>query len=167
MAGAGYRELRSPEVVLGLLRFVDAVVDDIVAFVRDNRVDEIIIALPWTNKPRLVVCIDKPKTVPMTVRQCSDTLGFHFYNRSVSHIGGVPMFNLWEPPLSGWSVVVKAAEDRILATLILLLALPTRSDCVQLPRSLTLASRRIAAYAAMALTHRAAPASRSILMISG
>lgn len=35
------------------------------------------------------------------------------------------MFNLWEPPLSSWSVVVKAAEDRILATLILLLALPT------------------------------------------
>ena len=26
MAGAGYRELRSPEVVLGLLRFMDAVV---------------------------------------------------------------------------------------------------------------------------------------------
>jgi Undecaprenyl-phosphate glucose phosphotransferase len=101
------------------------VVDGIVAFVRDNRVDEIIIAMPWTNKPRLVECMDKLKTVPMTVRLCPDTLGFHLYNRSVSHIGGVPMFNLWEPPLSGWSVVVKAAEDRILAILILLLALPT------------------------------------------
>ena len=100
-------------------------VDDIMSFVRDNRVDEIIIALPWTNKPRLVECMDKLKTVPMSVRLCPDTVGFHLYNRGVSHIGGVPLFNLWEPPLSGWSVVIKAAEDRILATVILILALPT------------------------------------------
>ena len=100
-------------------------VDDIPEFVRKSRVDEIIIALPWTNKPRLIECMDKLKSVPMTVRMCPDTIGFHLYNRGVSHIGGVPMFNVWEPPLSGWSVVVKAAEDRILAVVILLLALPT------------------------------------------
>ena len=117
------RRTRVPTSIAGYR--ILGVVDDIVPFVRDNRVDEIIIAVPWTNKPRLIECMAKLKTVPMTVRLCPDTLGFHLYNRGVSHLGGVPMFNLWEPPLSGWSVVVKAAEDRILAILILLLATPT------------------------------------------
>ena len=117
------RRTRVPSEVEG--HAVIGVIDDIPEFIRANRVDEIIIALPWTNKPRLIECMDKLKSVPMAVRLCPDTMGFHLYNRSVSHLGGVPLFNVWEPPLSGWSVLVKAAEDRILAVLIVLLVLPT------------------------------------------
>ncbi|MCH7930015.1 MAG: undecaprenyl-phosphate glucose phosphotransferase [Proteobacteria bacterium] len=100
-------------------------VSDIVAYVRDHRVDEIIIALPWTNKPRVIDCMNKLRSVTSSVHLCPDTIGFHLYNRGVSHLAGLPLFQVWKPPLSGWSVVVKAVEDRVLSALILLLIIPT------------------------------------------
>ncbi|MFQ5957960.1 MAG: undecaprenyl-phosphate glucose phosphotransferase [Alphaproteobacteria bacterium] len=99
-------------------------VDDLVGFMHDHRVDDLVIALPWNNEPRLIECMNRLKTVPVNVHLCPDSIGFHLYNRGVSHVGGVPLFSISEPPLSGWSQLLKTAEDRILAALILVLILP-------------------------------------------
>ena len=116
------RQTRIPMQVEGY--DVLGTVDDLVAFMHETRVDDLIIALPWNNEPRLVECMNRLKTVPVNVHLCPDAIGFHLYNRGVTHVGGVPLFSISEPPLSGWSQLLKTTEDRILAALILVLIAP-------------------------------------------
>ncbi|MFQ5784810.1 MAG: undecaprenyl-phosphate glucose phosphotransferase [Alphaproteobacteria bacterium] len=116
------RRTRVPDEIEGLP--VLGEVEDIAAFTRETRVDEIVIALPWDNEPRITACMEKLKTVPVNVDLCPDTIGFRLYNRGVRHLGGVPMLNVSEVPLSGWSLMVKAIEDRVLAGLIFIVLLP-------------------------------------------
>ncbi len=117
------RHTRVPTEIAGYE--VLGAVTDIVDFVRDHRVDEIIIAMPWTDRPRVIDCINKLRSVPSSVHLCPDTIGFHLPGRGVSYLAGVPLFQVWEPPLSGWSVVIKAVEDHLLSVLILFLIMPT------------------------------------------
>jgi len=117
------RRTRIPREIEG--QPVRGTVDDLVALARRERIDRIVIALPWSNKPRLFECMHKLKLLPVSVHLCPDTVGFRLHNRGVTQLGGVPMFSVAEPPLTGWSIAVKAVEDRVLATLILIAVLPT------------------------------------------
>ena len=66
----------------------------------------------------------KLRSLPVDVRLCPDMIGFHLPHRQVTHIGGVPMLNVFEKPLAGWNYIVKSMEDRVLAAAILVLILP-------------------------------------------
>jgi Undecaprenyl-phosphate glucose phosphotransferase len=79
-----------------------------------------VVALPWGAEERLLNWLKKLKTLPADIRLCPDVIGFHMPHRGVSHIAGVPMLNVFEKPIAGWDSVVKAVEDRVLASLILL-----------------------------------------------
>ncbi len=116
------RRSRVPDEIEGYR--VLGTVDDIPAFTRDHRVDEIVIALPWDNMGRLNDCIDRLRAVAANVQLCPDVLGFRLFNRGVRHVAGVPMLSVAELPLSGWSLVVKALEDRLIALVLLALAAP-------------------------------------------
>ncbi|HEX6143574.1 MAG TPA: undecaprenyl-phosphate glucose phosphotransferase [Geminicoccaceae bacterium] len=98
--------------------------DDLIAFARRNPVDQVIVALPWDAEDRLLGCIKKLRSLPVDVRLCPDLIGFHLLHRQVSHLGGVPMLNVFERPLAGWSYILKTLEDRVLAAGILLLIAP-------------------------------------------
>ena len=103
---------------------VRGTVDDLVQFVRGHAVDDIIIALPWRAKDDVRSTIKKLKVVPVNVRLCPEAMGFELPPRGFSSLAGLPMLNIYERPLSGWDLVVKAIEDRILSALILVLCLP-------------------------------------------
>lgn len=103
---------------------VRGTVDDLVRFVRDHAVDDIIIALPWRAKDEVRSTIKKLKVAPVNVRLCPEAMGFELPPRGFSSLAGLPMLNIYERPLSGWNLVVKAIEDRILSALILVLCLP-------------------------------------------
>jgi putative colanic acid biosynthesis UDP-glucose lipid carrier transferase len=53
-----------------------------------------------------------------------DIYSFHLLNHSVSEIAGLPVVSLTETPMSGPNRVAKAVEDLVLASLLLLPALP-------------------------------------------
>ena len=116
------RRTRVPAEVLGVK--VLGTIDDLAAFSRKNRVDEIIIALPWSNQKRVIECMNKVKTVPVHVQLCPDSMGFHLFNRGVRHLGGVPLLSVSEPPISGWDLLMKGTEDRVLAVLITIVLMP-------------------------------------------
>ena len=99
-------------------------IDDLLRFARKNRIDQIIVALPWTAENRVLQCMRRLKSLPIDVRLCPDLIGFHLPHRGVTHIGGVPLINVFEKPISGWDYVIKATEDRLLASLILLFIAP-------------------------------------------
>jgi len=87
-------------------------------------VDEIVVALPWQASADLQELIKKLKVVPVDVKLCPDYIGTYLPARGFHAIAGIPMLSVLERPLSGWSLVLKALEDRVLAALLLVVLSP-------------------------------------------
>ena len=116
------RRERVPDYVAGYP--VLGTVDDLLIFARHHRIDQVVVALPWGAEARLLGWMKKLRNLPVEVRLCPDMIGFHLPHSGVSHIGGVPLLNVFEKPLAGWDWIVKAVEDRLLAGIILLAISP-------------------------------------------
>ncbi|NBB82875.1 MAG: undecaprenyl-phosphate glucose phosphotransferase, partial [Alphaproteobacteria bacterium] len=82
--------------------------------------DEVLVALPWGEEDRLAAVLDRLSPLPLHVRLVPDPIAFQFAHRPVTRLSGVPLIHLFERPISGWSWLLKAAEDRVLASLALL-----------------------------------------------
>ncbi|MGP1394944.1 MAG: undecaprenyl-phosphate glucose phosphotransferase [Inquilinaceae bacterium] len=98
--------------------------EDLVSFVRQERIDQVIVALPWSSEDRIKSVMAKLTPLPVNVMLAPDLINFEFPHRPISRIGGLMMVNVFERPLSGWSSVLKTIEDRVIATAILLLIAP-------------------------------------------
>ena len=98
--------------------------DDLVEICRKENVDVVIIALPWSAETRLVTIMDKIRQVPVDLQLAPEPVGFHLSDRQFTVLAGLPMLTVFERPLSGWNYFVKMIEDRLLATIILILISP-------------------------------------------
>ena len=99
--------------------------DEMMSYVRNNRIDDIIVTLPWNADERLMSIISRLRELPANIHLGSDLVGFRFpYRPSPNHFIGIPMMEVVKTPLSGWNIVVKWLEDRILSTLLILLFSP-------------------------------------------
>ena len=92
--------------------------------VRQDRVDQVFISLPWSAEVRLQRLIHELATSPVRIRLAPDLVGFQFIDRAYEQVARLPMLNLYDRPFSGWSHVVKTFEDRVLAGLGLVLLAP-------------------------------------------
>jgi len=100
-------------------------IEDLKKFVRNNKVDDIIVALPWNADDRQVSIVQQLRELPAHVHLVSDLVGFRFPNKpSPNHFGSVPMIEVIDSPLSGWGGMLKWLEDRILSGILLLLFMP-------------------------------------------
>ncbi|HUN51431.1 MAG TPA: undecaprenyl-phosphate glucose phosphotransferase [Candidatus Sulfotelmatobacter sp.] len=116
------RQSRVPNEIGGLPLLGNTA--DLLAYARQHPVDQIIVTLPWRAEARMSDLLAQLRTVAVDVRLCPDGIGFELLNRSVSHLAGLPMLNVFDRPLSGWNYLIKGIEDRILASLMLILFLP-------------------------------------------
>ncbi|MCZ6885335.1 MAG: undecaprenyl-phosphate glucose phosphotransferase [Alphaproteobacteria bacterium] len=99
--------------------------DDLIKYVRTHRVDDIIIALPWSAEERLSDIIGRLRDLPTNIHLEASLGGFRFPLRpSPNPFIGVPMVEVVKLPLSGWHIGLKSLEDRVLGLLLLLLFLP-------------------------------------------
>ena len=98
--------------------------DDMLAFVRTHRVDDVVIALPWSAEQRFFEYCNKLREVPVHVRIAPDLVAFHFRNKEFSALGGMATFDVVPKPLAGWQYVVKEVEDRLFAILLTIGLLP-------------------------------------------
>ena len=92
--------------------------------VRENQIDEILVALPWTEGGALDRLLRRLSAAPVTVRLCPDLLLLTHPVRRMTTIGGMPTLDVYERPISGWNQVLKKLEDRILGLALLLAGLP-------------------------------------------
>ncbi len=116
------RQTRVPPEIEG--HRVLGTVDDLIRFARRHALDEIIVALPWRATSNLEELIKRLKLVPVNVKLCPDYVGWSLPARSFQSLAGVPMISVLERPLSGWSLVLKNLEDRVLASMLLVMSLP-------------------------------------------
>ena len=100
-------------------------VNDIAAYVRSFRVDDVIIAMPWSDEHRILALVDQLRELPVNVYLGSDLVGLSLdFREPPGHFAGSPIFSVVGHPMSGWGVAVKATEDYALGTLALIVSLP-------------------------------------------
>ena len=99
-------------------------IDDLIRAARENRIDDILIALPWSAENRVGDIVERLRILPVDIRLCPDLIGMRYHNRDYARIGNVSYLNIFEKPVSEWNYVVKFLEDWILASIVLVLNLP-------------------------------------------
>jgi polysaccharide biosynthesis protein PslA len=110
------------------LRTADELIDDVpylgpigqvFALVRRGVVDEVVLALPWSEEERILDLIANLADYPVHVRLAPDLISHHFPRRAQLDAHGHPVLHVADRPISGWASVVKRAEDLLVGSLAL------------------------------------------------
>ncbi|NLS03138.1 undecaprenyl-phosphate glucose phosphotransferase [Rhizobium sp. P32RR-XVIII] len=115
-------EKRSPVMVAGYPKL--GTVAELVEFVRLTRIDMLIISLPLSAEDRILQLLKKLWVLPVDIRLAAHANRLRFRPRAYSHIGSVPMLDIFRKPIRDWDSVAKRGFDLFFATLALLLLWP-------------------------------------------
>lgn len=113
---------RSPNVVAGYPKL--GTVSELVEFARLARIDMLIIALPISAEARIMALIRKLWVLPVDIRLAAHANRLRFRPRSYSHVGAVPMLDIFDKPIRDWDSVAKRAFDIVFSIIALLLLWP-------------------------------------------
>lgn len=116
------RKSRRPASIHGV--DVLGTTDDLIQFVRHVPIDEVVIALPLDAERRLTALCDKLKMLATDLRFSVEPLAEKFAVRTISYVGDVPVLEVADRPLKSWRAVVKWAEDKAFAAVLLVLLGP-------------------------------------------
>jgi Undecaprenyl-phosphate glucose phosphotransferase len=97
---------------------------DLERLIREEKVTQVLVALPWTAENRMDCIIRELRRLPVNVLLVPDMVAFRHAHNRITEVANLPMFNASEVPLSGWSPFFKRLEDMVLASAALLLLLP-------------------------------------------
>ncbi|WP_322978988.1 undecaprenyl-phosphate glucose phosphotransferase [Pseudomonas sp. C11] len=92
--------------------------------VREERITQVLVALSWAAESRIEQTVRELRRLPVNVLLVPDMQAFRHARNRITQVAGLPMFNVSERPLDGWSPLIKRLEDLMLASLALVLALP-------------------------------------------
>lgn len=92
--------------------------------IRDNLVDQVLVALPTTASGRNQQYARELRKMPVQVFLVPEMESFDFAVPRVAQIADIPMLVVCEPPLKGWAPLFKRLEDIVLASVALLLLSP-------------------------------------------
>jgi len=98
--------------------------NDLLCFARVNRIDRVIVALPWHAEDRLLSWLKLLRVLPADVVLCPPTLASSLDPLGIKQSDYAQLIPVLARPLPGWDYITKAIEDRVLALLLLLLASP-------------------------------------------
>ncbi len=87
-------------------------------------VEEVWIALPLDDYARVREVVHSLRHVPVAIRFIPDIFEFRLINHDISQIEGIPVIDLNVTPMVGMNRILKAIEDYVLASLILVLISP-------------------------------------------
>lgn len=96
----------------------------LISMIRDGRVDQVVVALPWSAEIRLQEVVSRLALTPVRVRLAPDLASFAFVRRPLVMLGEMPVMTLFERPISGMDAAVKSLEDKLLSVLILVVIWP-------------------------------------------
>lgn len=113
---------RAPLSTLGYPLLGD--IDDLEAFVRNKRVDVIIVALPVTAEKRIDHVLRRLAQLPVDIKIPASATPLRFAPSTYSRIGSVPMLDLIDKPMSNWGRIAKSIFDKTIAAIALVLLAP-------------------------------------------
>ena len=115
-------DLRSP-LQVGQLRKLGNV-SELVDFVRQARIDLLLVTLPLTAEDRMLQILKRLWVLPVDIRLSAYSQKFHYRPRAYSYIGNVPFLDVFDKPLGEWGSILKTIEDKVIAALALVLLSP-------------------------------------------
>ncbi|MCG8653811.1 MAG: undecaprenyl-phosphate glucose phosphotransferase, partial [Pirellulales bacterium] len=98
--------------------------DDLVQLVRRGLVQDVVVALPWSADERLVEVTGRLRELPVCIYLSFDLIGYRLPTHTTSVVAGTTALEITQAPFSGWNGVIKWIEDKVLATILLLLLSP-------------------------------------------
>ena len=100
-------------------------IEELVQAARRAEVDDVVVAMPWNADKELTETIERLKELPINVYISSDLVGFQLaFRPALGSFHELPMFEVVQRPISGWSYLLKTIEDYVLATIALILLSP-------------------------------------------
>lgn len=99
-------------------------ISQLVDFVRQARVDMLLVTLPVGAEERLMQILKRLWVLPVDVRISAQNQKLRYRPRAYSYVGPVPFLDVYDKPLGDWGWFIKALEDRIIAGLALLFLSP-------------------------------------------
>jgi Undecaprenyl-phosphate glucose phosphotransferase len=98
---------------------------DVSVFVRHELVDDVVIALPWSEEARIMGMVEGLRELPVNVHLGADLIGLSLdFSGPPGHFRGAPVFSVFGRPLSGWGLIVKTTFDYVVGSMLLLIASP-------------------------------------------
>ena len=113
---------RAPDMVAGFPKL--GTIDDLIAFARNVRIDQILFALPVHAEARILEILRRLWVLPIDIRLAAHANRLRFRPRAYSFLGDVPLFDLIDKPMSDTGVVVKAMFDRVVGMALIALLAP-------------------------------------------
>ncbi|MDH3974336.1 MAG: undecaprenyl-phosphate glucose phosphotransferase [Deltaproteobacteria bacterium] len=92
--------------------------------IKEYEVDQVFVALPVQAYKRLTYVVNSLSDETVTVRIVPDLYQTMTLNAGIEDFDGMPLINLTESPMYGWSVIVKRLSDILVASIALLLTSP-------------------------------------------
>ena len=117
---AGYFDNKDNDKHLNYLGDFDSVAD----YVEQHDIDQVWITLPLTEMDKIEALSRQLHSVAVDVMLIPDIVSLRLLNYSVSHLDGLAIINMSVSPMSSGNVVIKWLEDKLLASLILILISP-------------------------------------------
>jgi Undecaprenyl-phosphate glucose phosphotransferase len=113
---------RAPTTVAGRQKL--GTVDELVEFARRTRIDLVIFSLPISAEGRILQMLKKLWVLPVDIRLAAHSNKLRFRPRAYSYIGNVAVLDVFDKPITDWDVVTKWLFDKIVGSLLLLVASP-------------------------------------------
>ncbi|TGN99684.1 hypothetical protein PN36_35095 [Candidatus Thiomargarita nelsonii] len=100
-------------------------IETLSTFVEENKIDEVWVTSQNIESSQLEIILHQLRLKLVTVRFVANLLSFRLINASITHKYGLPIITISESPMrSGINRFLKGVEDRLLASLILILICP-------------------------------------------
>jgi Undecaprenyl-phosphate glucose phosphotransferase len=100
---------RSPTVVAGYPKL--GTISELIEFARQARIDMLIVSLPLTAETRVLTMLKKLWVLPVDIRLSAHSNKLQFRPRAYSHIGAVPLLDIFDKPIREWDSVAKRIFD--------------------------------------------------------
>jgi putative colanic acid biosynthesis UDP-glucose lipid carrier transferase len=98
--------------------------DTLAAYVEAQNIHEVWLALPLSDQTTIDRIIADLRHSTADIKLVPDLFGLRLLNQSIGQVAGLPVISLRASPMDGNARLLKALEDRVLASLILLVISP-------------------------------------------
>ena len=93
-------------------------------YVKNETIDDVWIALPLKQEDKVKQILKELMDTTVNIRLVPDIFGFSLLNHSITEIAGLPVIELTSSPMNTGNSFIKSIEDKVLASLILILISP-------------------------------------------
>lgn len=99
-------------------------IEDGINLLSKSNADQVWIAMPLSEEKLIQYILEELKDSTADIRLVPDIFGFRLINHSISSVADLPILNLSAPPMEGINYWIKTLEDKIFASVILILLSP-------------------------------------------